>query len=462
MGRPSEIMEQSRPSSQNKATFNGATALIGILSLILTIVSVAVPHWGSYSPQGSQYFASGYRIQDNTGHFGPFQVCHYEAYYSICGSRKSQFQPSNWLFIAGICAIVTILALGAFCLFAILHVAMQLQRREISISFKKCGFLKLMSSAIAVCSNVAAVILGGIEFGVASRGNGLAYKISVCYYLQIFLIFVNILLVILSYIYHKKNLRNPGNLVPKGRASNYVTDPYDNRYVEGGGNGVSMTHSSGVPYSHGTPRLPIHPQPNSHIRNPHQYTANAISSYANGHTLPTVHFTTATQPGPQTAANGGQVNNGFTAVGLHAPNGTSSPTNSSAPPQPLPIQAIRPIQAVQPQVATTCVGNPVGLNLSHLPQVLPTGGGGVSFTPHGRNNAGYTKMGHMGSSESLDSTQSLTLSSYSLGSSTSTGSSHGPLRSSLKKPKNRDVASVSSKSSSKQVRISLGAEQTAI
>lgn len=233
-----------------------------------------------------------------------------------------------------------------------------------------------------------------------------------------------------------------------------------------GGNGVSMTHSSGVPYSHGTPRLPIHPQPNTQLRNPHTYTANAISSYANGHTLPTVHFTTATQPGPQAAStNGGQVNNGFTAVGLHAPNGTSSPTNSNVP-QPLPIQAIRPIQAVQPQVntmpATTCVGNPVGLNLSNLPQVLPTGGGGVSFTPHGRAPAGYTKMGHMGSSESLDSTQSLTLSSYSLGSSTSTGSAHGPLRSSLKKPKNRDVASVSSKSSSKQVRISLGAEQTAI
>jgi hypothetical protein len=42
------------------------------------------------------------------------------------------------------------------------------------------------------------------------------------------------------------------------------------------------------------------------------------------------------------------------------------------------------------------------------------------------------------------------------------GSGHGPLRSSLKKPKNRDLASVSSKSSSKQVRISLGAEQTSV
>ena len=40
--------------------------------------------------------------------------------------------------------------------------------------------------------------------------------------------------------------------------------------------------------------------------------------------------------------------------------------------------------------------------------------------------------------------------------------SAGPLRSSLKKPKNKDNASVSSKTSSKQVRISLGQEQTQV
>ena len=59
MGRPSEAMENSRPSSQNNATFSGATALIGVLSLVITVISVAVPHWGTYSPKGSQYFASG-------------------------------------------------------------------------------------------------------------------------------------------------------------------------------------------------------------------------------------------------------------------------------------------------------------------------------------------------------------------------------------------------------------------
>ena len=56
---------------------------------------------------------------------------------------------SAWLLIGGICAIVTVGALGLFCLFAILHVAMQLQRRVIWISFQTDLFLKLVSSAIA-------------------------------------------------------------------------------------------------------------------------------------------------------------------------------------------------------------------------------------------------------------------------------------------------------------------------
>ena len=42
------------------------------------------------------------------------------------------------------------------------------------------------------------------------------------------------------------------------------------------------------------------------------------------------------------------------------------------------------------------------------------------------------------------------------------GSAQGPLRSSLKKPKNKDMHSVSSETSSKRVRLSLGAEQTSV
>lgn len=55
--------------------------------------------------------------------------------------------------------------------------------------------------------------------------------------------------------------------------------------------------------------------------------------------------------------------------------------------------------------------------------------GGVSFVPEGRGQ-GYNKLntanvGPNGSMESLDSTQSLTLSNLSLGSTTSTGMFNG-------------------------------------
>ena len=56
--------------------------------------------------------------------------------------------------------------------------------------------------------------------------------------------------------------------------------------------------------------------------------------------------------------------------------------------------------------------SPQPVTLSHLPQVLPTGSNGVSFTPQGR---GYAKMdNHSGSVESLS-----TLSTYSFGSTIS-------------------------------------------
>ena len=51
--------------------------------------------------------------------------------------------------MAGICGVATILALGLFSLFSILHVAMQLQRKEIWISFKRDVFAKLVTASLA-------------------------------------------------------------------------------------------------------------------------------------------------------------------------------------------------------------------------------------------------------------------------------------------------------------------------
>ncbi len=52
-------MDSIEGSSQTKATFSGLTALIGIIALIVAIISVAVPHWGSYAPIGQSYYSAG-------------------------------------------------------------------------------------------------------------------------------------------------------------------------------------------------------------------------------------------------------------------------------------------------------------------------------------------------------------------------------------------------------------------
>ena len=59
MGNPAELEANQRPTSQTKATFSGATAFLGVLSLIITIISVAVPHWGSFGLGGQSYFQAG-------------------------------------------------------------------------------------------------------------------------------------------------------------------------------------------------------------------------------------------------------------------------------------------------------------------------------------------------------------------------------------------------------------------
>ena len=40
-------------------------------------------------------FFTGLPSQDNTGHFGPFQVCKYHGYYSFCGSESPSYRRQS-------------------------------------------------------------------------------------------------------------------------------------------------------------------------------------------------------------------------------------------------------------------------------------------------------------------------------------------------------------------------------
>ena len=86
---------------------------------------------------------------------------------------------------AGICALIAVICLALFCGCAVLHVAMQLQRREIFIKYSRAVFLKLLLASIAVVFTVGAVILGAVHFAVGGRTSGLAYDTGICYYLQV-------------------------------------------------------------------------------------------------------------------------------------------------------------------------------------------------------------------------------------------------------------------------------------
>ena len=70
---------------------------------------------------------------------------------AACYTTQLKFLLSflAWLIVAGISAIVTVVCLGFFSLFAILHVAMQLQRKEIMVSFGRAIFLKVVAAAVA-------------------------------------------------------------------------------------------------------------------------------------------------------------------------------------------------------------------------------------------------------------------------------------------------------------------------
>ena len=56
---PGAVGGQPRYREQQKATLSGATALVGVVALIVNIIAVAVPNWGSYSPYGAGYYQSG-------------------------------------------------------------------------------------------------------------------------------------------------------------------------------------------------------------------------------------------------------------------------------------------------------------------------------------------------------------------------------------------------------------------
>merc|ERR1712088_532561 len=114
-------------------------------------------------------------------------------------------------------------------------------------------------------------------------------------------------------------------------------------------------------------------------------------------------------------------------------------------------------QVAQPQQPT-----PQGLlqqQRAHIQMRVNDSPMGVSSNPMGGRRAGGGSIDTLSTNDG----DNVSINSYgSTGSFNSTASINNPMRSSLKKPKNKETASVASAASKKSVRIALGEEQTAV
>jgi len=425
MGRPGTPGLEDRGGGgdgSNKATFSATVVLLGIVSFILGIIAVAVPYWGHFRPQyaaaGSQYSNYGTRWQDNSGFFGPFNKCMYtnSGFRKICGDTNVRYQVEVYMKIAGICGVVAVISTALFCLFSGLHCAMQVNNKHIGLKYKKNVFLAFLSAIIADMATVAAVGIAAPQF--TSRRQEYRSELGACFYIEIVLIVFNLLLAVLSFLSYRKARKTN---FPRPRDPYEITpDQYGNDNLAGPqpGRGITVTANSGVHYT------PQHDQ------------AHQMQSQLPAFPAPTNGL------GPYYPGTNGQMNG---QMGLVNQMGQIAQPQAQ-PAYTQPVATVAPQQRFVPQR----VESPMGVNLN----------------PGGRS--GGAKLGGpgVGSMDSLNSTQDSVLSfgsTISTGSYNSSASINNPMRSSLKKPKNKETSSmISNASGKKSVRIALGEEQTAV
>jgi len=417
MGRPGTPgpADGSSSSGERKATLSGAMVLMGILSFVLGVIAVTVPYWGHFRP-GGHHAPQTSSPYGNTGFFGPWNLCNNIAagYGKDCNPRIANYNVEVYLKLGGVCGLVAVGAIGLFTVFSGLHCAMQINNKRICLKYRVNIFLAFLCAIIAEIATIVAVLISIPQFTI--RKQQFVTELGACYYIEICLIFLNLLLTVISYLSYKKARksnfpiqRNPYEI----SATNYGEDQF-----HGGGDsgrGITVTSNSGVQYFHqpgqpghhlGLSHLPAFPGPPSQPPQP-----GYLGQIAQ----------------PQVAGHGQGHGQGYS--------------------QGYPGYPGQPVAAVAPQ------------------QRLPPREERVDLNPGGRHKTerlgGAARGGMMGSMESLTSSQG---SEISFGSTMSSNASiNNPLRSSLKKPKNKETVSMNSTASSKKsVRLALGEEQTAV
>ena len=109
---------------------------------------------------------------------------------------------SVYLKIGGVCALVQVGSIAMFTMFAGLHCAMQINNKNIMIKYSTNVFLAFLSAVVAAIATIAAVLISIPQFLL--RKQEFTTEPGACYYIEVALVFINILLSVVSYLSYAK------------------------------------------------------------------------------------------------------------------------------------------------------------------------------------------------------------------------------------------------------------------
>ncbi|GBP59183.1 hypothetical protein EVAR_53337_1 [Eumeta japonica] len=157
-------------------------------------------------------------------------------------TRVNPLARAMAVYISGVVAVVGVTALGVLCLLSVLQLAMLASRERVAVNYPTLLMIKL---ALALLATLLSIASAGL-FAVQGDDRGFVIRRAEAFYVQIVCIVINAALFIMS-LYDVLLARRDGGdpTAPAGAPrSTTINNP---GFKDG--RGISMTDSSGKPYS---------------------------------------------------------------------------------------------------------------------------------------------------------------------------------------------------------------------
>ena len=200
------IHQFGRISIKFSYTLIGMLLVTSFVVLFISIISTVIPYWGTY------------KTANEYEHFGPFQTCYGDS-ISRC-SRYSDFLAPVFVIIAGGCSILNAFCICGLLIFIVLQIGIKTQKRTSCVRYDASIFLALLFSSIASVFSLLSCVFGGVEFAFNENHNH--FSIGICYYLQIAVFFLGLMIIIGCFIHYEEMKMNDFQEFQRRRSQNHL------------------------------------------------------------------------------------------------------------------------------------------------------------------------------------------------------------------------------------------------